>query len=210
MSDRTCTVEGCARTVHVQKRELCRMHYLRWWKTGDLGSAAPMLQPNPSECSIDGCSGAAIKRGWCSMHYQRWRIRGEVGSSDRELGVSPSNCIVDDCDRPPKAKGLCLAHYARVRRGGDPGAAEVREITIRPEIGYQGVHYRVRRERGLPGEHKCECGKPADEWAYDHTDPDERIDPRIGRPYSLDLDHYVPLCLSCHRSLDATRSELVT
>ena len=30
-----------------------------------------------SECSIEGCSGQAIKRGWCSMHYQRWSKKGD-------------------------------------------------------------------------------------------------------------------------------------
>lgn len=209
MANRTCTVEDCGRDVHVRKRGLCRMHYLRWWRTGDPGPAEPMWQFNPPKCSIDGCDSEAIKRSWCNMHYQRWRIRGDVGSADRELDVSPPACTVNSCDRRPKAKGLCQAHYARVRNGGGPGAAEVREVIIRSEIGYQDVHYRVRYERGLPSEHMCKCGQLADEWAYDHADLDERINARIGFPYSLDLDHYLPLCLSCHRSLDAARSELI-
>lgn len=29
------------------------------------------------ECAIEGCSGAAIKRGWCNKHYQRWQKTGD-------------------------------------------------------------------------------------------------------------------------------------
>ena len=63
---------------------------------------------------------------------------------------------------------------------------------------------RLRRWRGKASTFTCPCGAPAAEWAYDHADPDELIGEKNGRPvpYSLYLDHYRPLCQSCHKRLD--------
>jgi hypothetical protein len=30
-----------------------------------------------TNCSIAGCSNAALARGWCDMHYRRWRAHGD-------------------------------------------------------------------------------------------------------------------------------------
>ncbi len=38
------------------------------------------------------------------------------------------------------------------------------------------------------------CGAPATHRSYDGLDPDERRDPHTGRPYSIDMAHYQPLC----------------
>jgi hypothetical protein len=38
------------------------------------------------------------------------------------------------------------------------------------------------------------CGSPATHRSYDGLDPDERRDPHTGRPYSIDMAHYQPLC----------------
>ena len=38
------------------------------------------------------------------------------------------------------------------------------------------------------------CGEPASARRYDGLDPDERRDPHTGRPYSIDMAHYQPLC----------------
>lgn len=52
-------------------------------------------------------------------------------------------------------------------------------------------------------QHQCtDCGVTAQHWSYDYSDPNERRAPE-GTPYSLDLDHYVPRCISCHRRYDA-------
>lgn len=70
------------------------------------------------------------------------------------------------------------------------------------EVGYPGVHHRLRKLYGDATEHACrQCGERADTWAYDHADPAERQDPKRG-PYSIDLAHYLPLCHSCHGKLD--------
>jgi hypothetical protein len=38
------------------------------------------------------------------------------------------------------------------------------------------------------------CGEPATHRGYDGLDPDERRDPHTGRPYSIEMAHYQPLC----------------
>lgn len=67
---------------------------------------------------------------------------------------------------------------------------------------YKYAHNAVRREYGPATLYTCLwCGGRADQWAYDHRDPDELTDPR-GLPYSLDISHYGALCVRCHRSFD--------
>lgn len=38
------------------------------------------------------------------------------------------------------------------------------------------------------------CGEPATHRSYDGLDPNEKRDPYTGRPYSIELAHYQPLC----------------
>ena len=62
-ADRVCIVEGCERPYST--RRLCRAHYYRMWKYGNLD------WPN---CKQDGCGQPAAKnqagasRGWCVRH----------------------------------------------------------------------------------------------------------------------------------------------
>jgi hypothetical protein len=77
------------------------------------------------------------------------------------------------------------------------------------DVGYAGAHFRVVRLRGDAHEHACaHCGGPATQWAYDHADPDEQVAVQYrGRgdyPYSLDVEHYLPLCVRCHRLFDVS------
>lgn len=38
------------------------------------------------------------------------------------------------------------------------------------------------------------CGEPANDWAYDGLDPDERRDPHSGHVWSANAAHYRPVC----------------
>jgi hypothetical protein len=75
---------------------------------------------------------------------------------------------------------------------------------------YGAIHQRLWRKRGKAAEHPCAtCGKPATQWAYDHSDPNEVMGPEwhgLVVAYSLDLDRYRPLCRSCHAKEDETYS----
>lgn len=101
--------------------------------------------------------------------------------------------------------GLCSKHYARLVRYGDPVAT--RPGGRRPRIehpSYSTVHQRIARDRGRAGDHECSiegCGRLAQDWAYDHSDPAPRHDEK-GRPYSTDGSRYIAVCRPHHRILD--------
>ena len=63
---------------------------------------------------------------------------------------------------------------------------------------YFTVHGRLRVQRGPARGFLCtRCGAQAQEWAL--TGEPKWLDPR---PYTDDLDAYVPMCNSCHQALD--------
>lgn len=198
-----CSIDECERPVLVKSRGWCRMHYLRWRKTGDLGPAQSLKLKNGSECAVDGCVGQPRKRGMCDMHYRRRRIHGDPGQAAKLCQRNPSECTMDDCTRPPKAHGLCGMHYVRQWKHGDPNRVDQTSGNFRGDnIGYSGIHMRVRSLRGPATQHHCRhCGDGAEQWAYDHGDSNERRDDE-GRLYSTETSHYMPLCVPCHRELD--------
>jgi hypothetical protein len=72
----------------------------------------------------------------------------------------------------------------------------------KPVPGYVAAHARVWKERGKAKQQPCvDCTAPADDWSYDHTDPDEMRDEQ-GRAYSGKPEHYSPRCKPCHRVFD--------
>jgi hypothetical protein len=70
---------------------------------------------------------------------------------------------------------------------------------------YSTVHSRLSKYLGRAAGHQCSCGRPAVDWAYDHGDPDERLNPE-GQPYSPDPSHYRPMCRGCHTRFDSQRA----
>lgn len=67
--------------------------------------------------------------------------------------------------------------------------------------GYRAVHDLLRRRYGSARHHACAwCGRTADQWAYQHTDPAEIHD---GRLWSVNESHYRPMCRKCHQRLDS-------
>lgn len=81
--------------------------------------------------------------------------------------------------------------------------------TGEPEMGmsnYQGVHRRLRLERGPARSYPCvSCGNQAADWAYQHTGVElvDTVGVTAGRKFSEDIwNDYKPLCKSCHVLLD--------
>ncbi|MGH3633928.1 MAG: hypothetical protein ACRDTS_07520 [Mycobacterium sp.] len=71
------------------------------------------------------------------------------------------------------------------------------------ELDYAAAHKRIAELRGKASAHLCvDCGGWAQDWSYDHGDPNELAD--NGMRYSTDIYHYSPRCKGCHRKFDAS------
>lgn len=133
----------------------------------------------------------------------------------RKNAFTSSKCKVPNCDvwsTPDKrfAFEMCLKHYRRWRRNGSP-LDEFLQIAPQGayEVAYITIHQRLQKERGKASEHDCvSCYRKAEEWAYDHDDSEFVVTYLRGKatPYSLDLEHYIPLCRRCHKEFDYGRS----
>ena len=153
-------------------------------------------------CSVDECNGDVYGWGWCSRHYRRWKRHGDVTV---DLRSGRDTCSVDGCERLHWARGFCSAHLQRWRRTGTAGDAEVQAKGVKDNA-YFTAHARVRRLRGSASTHVCRhCGDGAQDWAYDHGDASATSDSE-GRVFSDNADHYLPLCLPCHRAFDKESS----
>ena len=136
--------------------------------------------------------------------------------SGRTGTCSVPNCGVSPC----VGRGWCRKHYTRWQRTGDPLVARPRGTKpgqLCPnwkgdEIGYEGAHIRVRKTRGRAADHQCRrCPNQAAEWAYDHQDPNERVEEYRGHTlaFSVNPQRYMPLCISCHRTFDNAMRKVV-
>lgn len=111
---RVCSVDGCERSYSA--RGMCRLHYVRWTRTGDVVRSSQSFR---GVCSVDGCVNPDRARGWCAKHYTRWRRYGDIRVTRRLAVGTHDQCTVGGCSRPHVAKGLCGAHYQHAKKFGD-------------------------------------------------------------------------------------------
>lgn len=205
-----CTVDGCHKPLRA--RGYCAAHWALWRKYGKPEKLARIVY---ELCTADDCPNPPRSRTarYCEMHYYRLRRNGklEVDHPQRE---SRGECTVDGCgldDCGPH--GLCPKHRARQVRHGDPLAYRPNPLPSGPDnkswTGEQAtnkaVHQRLRKLRGSARHYACvDCGGPAAHWSYDHKASDERYCPEHG-PYTTNLDHYEPRCVSCHKRYDLNK-----
>ena len=187
---KTCSVDGCGR-LHIA-RGYCMTHWTRLRKQGDVQADLPIRsKKRQMVCSIEGCGLPHYCKAMCRSHHGRWLRTGTPHKR------APMVCSVDGCWRPYKSRGWCEAHLSRWRRTGDPGGPLPTERTVT----YNSAHRRIYRARGDADEFSClHCGVSAQQWAYDHADPNAITDQ--GPVFSLEPSHYIPLCRSCHKRFD--------
>jgi hypothetical protein len=148
------------------------------------------------------------------MHYKRWRKHGDVQTVLKPPGRSPvyTGCRIEACDGKHASRGLCDKHYRRLLHNGDPEVVRSGPGILPPwwkgdDIGYYAAHYRVYAAHGAAAQYACACGQAAEEWAYDHSDSNEKWSDELKCAYSTDPDCYIAMCMSCHRKMDWDRSK---
>ena len=80
-----CVVEGCGQPVFVTARKLCKTHYHRVMRTGDVEIDRAAPEPNKL-CSVDGCGRSKKAKGLCGTHYQYLRRYGSATPDLKEVG----------------------------------------------------------------------------------------------------------------------------
>lgn len=150
-------------------------------------------------CDIAGCTRPtrSPKAAWCNTHYFRWYRNGDPNRL--LVAERPTTCTVEGCEKP-KRGSYCRMHGARLERNGDP-------LALNPKLRgttatYRVAHTWVSQDRGKASGYECvHCDGQAKQWAYDHEDHAELVSPD-GYRYSLDVNRYIPLCVSCHLAFD--------
>jgi hypothetical protein len=138
------------------------------------------------------------------MHYSRWQTHGDPSIVHVQQKVP---CEVSGCTTNAHAHGYCPKHLARWKKHGDPlfEAPTLGRPLKGDVLTFGGVHKRLARTHGSASRHLCvDCGAQAKEWSYDGRDGAEQHELVRGSrvAYSLDLTHYQPRCVSCHRKFD--------
>lgn len=169
-------------------------------------------------CSVNGCERSLTKhdaRGMCQAHYLRWKTNGDPGPALIKEYSSNRICAVEGCIKKAKSRGLCNGHYQRWLTKGSSGNSPLAPYTInKGGHEYSTTHMRTSKIKGAASLNQCDhChDRQAQQWAYDHEDSDE-VTAYIGESllvFSLDPDHYIPLCIKCHRKFDMRwRREIV-
>jgi len=68
---------------------------------------------------------------------------------------------------------------------------------------YSAVHQMLRNTIGSASEFTCDCGEPAEDWAYQHSAGERELRSADGTtPYSEDSADYAPMCRTCHIQFD--------
>lgn len=118
-----CFIDGC--DGEAAKRGLCKAHYSKLYRTGELDKYAPhpprgkYRQEAALSCSgVEQCGRKHVARGLCGACYQRKKASGQL---DNKPAMNAGMlCSVDGCSKEARSLGYCQAHYEKFRKYGDP------------------------------------------------------------------------------------------
>ena len=218
---RTCSSEGCEKpcTGQAGRRGMCIPHYNEW------------RAENGSRCAFGNCERARVIGAYCVVHDHLFTDKecltpgcanspyggNYCGPCTRLTALGRAEpCKVEwgtrRCLEPSIAQGYCNSHYRRFLDHGDPLAGGTFHGS--DDITNVGAHFRVRALWGVAAQYPCiECGGQAKDWAYDGTDPTQKLGAitygQTRRPsyvyYSIYPEFYMPMCRKCHGKRDGAR-----
>ncbi len=120
-------VDGVECGKKVRSRDMCSVHYERWYTRGD---PHLMLRPTPGTrsptCIVEvngaACGVKIVAHEMCIKHYQHWSKYGDPLAGRFENPGAPCSVVEDDepCPRDAVAGGMCNRHYRRWKAYGDP------------------------------------------------------------------------------------------
>lgn len=202
-----CSIEGCGRVSNYGPDGYCRMHEVRK-ERGQQFASELLRAPNGERtpCVVKGCKRPRGNRdGYCAGHARQLRETGTVTPTFQPRMKQPPRCLFDGCTGKPVSKGYCGSHYVQLKKHGQMQPIR----TIFDECTYIAAHHRCRTLWGSARQYPCvTCGNPAEDWAYDGTDPTELFDNERVEwvvAYSRFPEFYMPMCKPCHKSRDIER-----
>jgi hypothetical protein len=60
-----CIIDECPKPAKPGARGWCSMHYMRWYRHGSPFGGGPYLYPQPSTCTVAGCTKRPRGHGLC-------------------------------------------------------------------------------------------------------------------------------------------------
>jgi hypothetical protein len=165
-------------------------------------------------CSVEECEAPVRSNDYCYAHYMKaWRYGTPTPQHPPRWtdlrGQRFGGLVVEG-----RVKGAwacrCDCGAETVVRAGDLNRGTAMSCgdsshRYQETVGYTAMHQRVRSERGKASTYPCvDCGGQAAHWSYDHLDQDQQVEDKEGQalPYSLDVNHYEPRCVPCHKRYD--------
>lgn len=196
-----CEVENCEHPSLA--RNLCKNHYQRFRRTGDVGSGyVKSSDEYPKVCSVANCGKNCRGLGYCNAHYLKFRKygnpnttkpRGFFGShtSESKSKMSLTRKGQFAGDKHPmwgKTHSRTTKQKMSAARIGVKLGPQPQKYSLNP--GYQAIHIWMRRGFSKIG--TCEaCGLSRETyWS------------NISGDYRRDRNDFWELCVPCHKLFD--------
>jgi len=174
---------------------------------------------NTNACSNEGCNENVLCKNVCKSCYHKAYYAKNIRKPKAIKVIH--QCLFDDCGNDARVKGFCLTHYYKTSRNIRVSMVKVfspsdMEVST-ADVTYMGAHKRLENYRGLAALYECPCGKPAEQWAHNHSD-NENTRQELKKnyqgnlvlmDYSLSIWDYMALCRSCHTKLDRFNQPLL-
>ena len=166
-----CSVADCGQPIYVIKMGLCRTHYLRLRKHGDVQADTPRrVFSETGVCKVDGCDRQVRAHGACGPHAERIRKYGDPTHSPiRTDSPAVIICAVPECSRLTRtfSDDLCEGHHRRLHARGDVQADK--PFNYRTDPPSDGHKWCAQCQRELPVQEFGPKSNQADgrnRWCY--------------------------------------------